>query len=166
MSELRIAWRNLLFRPVLTMVAAAILGTAVALAIAVLLLSRAMEDGLVRASRPFNLLVGAKGSPTQLIMSTILLQDAPVGNIPLGYFETLRHDPRVAQAVPLAMGDSVRGFHIIGVGPELFELADPMSKQPYFAVADGRRFESTFEAVLGAQVATTWHMALQDTFQS
>jgi putative ABC transport system permease protein len=62
MSELRIAWRNLLFRPVLTMVAAAILGTAVALAIAVLLLSRAMEDGLVRASRPFNILWGRKGA--------------------------------------------------------------------------------------------------------
>jgi putative ABC transport system permease protein len=99
-------------------------------------------------------------------MSTILLQDAPVGNIPFEYFETLRHDPRVAQAVPLAMGDSVRGFHIIGVGPEFFELADPVSEQPYFAVADGRRFESTFEAVLGAQVATNWRMALQDTFQS
>jgi putative ABC transport system permease protein len=76
MSELRIAWRTLLFRPVLTMVAAAILGAAVALVIAVLLLSRGMEDGLVRASRPFDLLVRAKGSPTQLIMSTILLQDA------------------------------------------------------------------------------------------
>lgn len=110
MAELRIAWSNLLFRPVLTIVAAAILGVAVALAIAVLLLSRAMEDGLVRASRPFDLLVGAKGSPTQLIMSTILLQDAPVGNIPFHYFETLRRDPRVAHAVPLAMGDSVHGF--------------------------------------------------------
>jgi putative ABC transport system permease protein len=166
MSELRIAWRNVLFQPVLTMVTAAILGIAVALAITVLLLSQAMEDGLVRASRPFDLLVGAKGSPTQLIMSTILLQDAPVGNIPLDYFETLRRDPRVADAIPLAMGDSVRGFRIVGVGRELFVLADPASKQPYFAVAEGRVFGSTFEAVLGAQVAAKWRMGLQDTFQS
>jgi putative ABC transport system permease protein len=166
MSELRIAWHNLLFRPVLTLVAAAILGVAVALAIAVLLLSRAMENGLVRTSRPFDLLVGAKGSPTQLIMSTILLQDVPVGNIPLDYFETLRHDPRVAHAVPLAMGDSVRGFHIVGVGAEFFELADPATKQAYFTVTEGRIFESTFEAVLGAQVAATWRMGLHDTFQS
>jgi putative ABC transport system permease protein len=166
MSELRIAWRNLLFRPVLTMVTAAILGTAVTLVIAVLLLSHAVENGLVRASRPFDLLVGAKGSPTQLIMSTILLQDAPVGNIPLAYFEMLRGDPRVAHAIPLAMGDSVRGFRLVGVGPEFFELADPASQQPYFAVAEGHAFERTFEAVLGAQVAAKWHMSLHDSFQS
>ena len=166
MSELRIAWRNLLFRPVLTMVTATILGTAVTLVIAVLLLSHAAEYGLVRASRPFDLLVGAKGSPTQLIMSTILLQDTPVGNIPLTYFEMLRRDPRVAHAIPLAMGDSVRGFRLVGVGPEFFELADPASKQPYFAVAEGRAFETTFDAVLGAQVAATWRMSLHDSFQS
>jgi putative ABC transport system permease protein len=166
MTELQIAWRNLLFRPVLTMISAAILGAAVALAIAVLLLSRAMEDGLVRASRPFDLLVGAKGSPTQLIMSTILLQDTLVGNIPFDYFETLRRDPRVAHAVPLAMGDSVRGFRIVGVGPEFFVLADPVSQRPYFAVAEGRVFETTFEAVLGAQVTATWRMSLHDSFQS
>jgi putative ABC transport system permease protein len=45
-------------------------------------------------------------------------------------------------------------------------LADPASKQPYFAVAEGRVFGSTFEAVLGAQVAAKWRMGLQDTFQS
>jgi putative ABC transport system permease protein len=166
MAELRIAWSNLLFRPVLTIVAAAILGVAVALAIAVVLLSRAMEDGLVRASRPFDLLVGAKGSPTQLIMRTILLQDAPVGNIPFHYFETLRRDPRVAHAVPLAMGDSVHGFRIVGVGPEFFRLTDPASQQPYFAVAAGRACKSTFEAVLGAQVSAIWRMGLHGTFQS
>jgi putative ABC transport system permease protein len=166
MSELRIAWRNLLFRPVLTIVTATILGTAVTLVVDVLLLSHAVEYGLVRASRPFDLLVGAKGSPTQLIMSTILLQDTPVGNIPLTYFEMLRRDPRVAHAIPLAMGDSVRGFRLVGVGPEFFELADPASKQPYFTVAEGRAFETTFDAVLGAQVAATWRMSLHDSFQS
>ena len=166
MAELRIAWSNLLFRLVLTIVAAAILGVAVALAIAVLLLSRAMEDGLVRASRPFDLLVGAKGSPTQLIMSTILLQDAPVGNIPFHYFETLRRDPRVAHAVPLAMGDSVHGFRIVGVGPEFFRLTDLRASNRTSPWPWAASCKSTFEAVLGAQVAATLRMGLHDTFQS
>src|SRR5215510_13398152 len=165
MLALRVALHNLYFRPVLTVVTLVVVGLAVAQAAVVLLLARAVENGLVRASRPFDLLVGAKGSPTQLIMSTILLQDAPVGNIPLAYFEMLRGDPRVAHAIPLAMGDSVRGFRLVGVGPELFELADPASQQPYFTVAAGRAFESTFEAVLGAQVAATWRMGLHDSFQ-
>src|SRR5262245_26923795 len=68
--------------------------------------------------------------------------------VPFTYFEELRRDPRVAHAIALAMGDSVRGFRLVGVGPEFFELADPASQQPYFALSEGRAFETTFEAVL------------------
>jgi len=70
MLALRVALRNLGFRPVLTAVTLALLGLAVAQGTVVVLLARAFEAGLVRASRPFDLLVGAKGSPTQLLMST------------------------------------------------------------------------------------------------
>ena len=110
MLALRIALQNLYFRPVLTVVTVVVVGLAVAQAAVVLLLVRAVESGLVRASRPFDLLVGAKGSPTQLIMNAILLQEAPVGNIPLAYFDKLRRDPRVASAIPLALGDSAYGM--------------------------------------------------------
>ncbi len=113
MLVLRVALRNLGFRPVLTAVTLALLGLAVAQETVVVLLARAFEAGLVRASRPFDLLVGAKGSPTPLLMSTVLLQDAPVGNLPLAYFEQLQHDPRVAYAVPLAMGDSAYGTPLL-----------------------------------------------------
>ena len=164
MLALRVAWRNLCFRPVLTVVTLALLGLAVAQATVVVLLARAFEAGLVRASRPFDLLVGAKGSPTQLLMSTVLLQEAPVGNLPLAYFEQLRHDPRVAYAVPLAMGDSAYGTPLLGVGPELLGLTDPATGQPYFALAQGRFAVHAFEAVAGAQAARHWQLG--DTFQS
>src|SRR5262249_34333417 len=161
---LRIAWRNLCCRPVLTAVTLALLGLAVAQATVVVLLAHAFEAGLVRASRPFDLLVGAKGSPTQLLMSTILLQEAPVGNLPLTFFEQLQHDPRVAYAVPLAMGDSVYGTPLLGVGPELVGLTDPATGRPYFALAQGRFATHAFEAVAGAQAARHWQLG--DTFQS
>jgi len=156
MLVLRVALRNLGFRPVLTAVTLALLGLAVAQETVVVLLARAFEAGLVRASRPFDLLVGAKGSPTPLLMSTVLLQDAPVGNLPLAYFEQLQHDPRVAYAVPLAMGDSAYGTPLLGVGPELVGLIDPAIGQPYFALAQGRFAMHAFEAVAGAQAARHW----------
>ncbi len=164
MLVLRVALRNLGFRPVLTAVTLALLGLAVAQETVVVLLARAFEAGLVRASRPFDLLVGAKGSPTPLLMSTVLLQDAPVGNLPLAYFEQLQHDPRVAYAVPLAMGDSAYGTPLLGVGPELVGLIDPAIGQPYFALAQGRFAMHAFEAVAGAQAAQHWQLG--DTFQS
>jgi len=164
MLALRVAVQNLYFRPVLTVVTCVVVGLAVAQATVVLLLARAVESGLVRASRPFDLLVGAKGSPTQLIMNAILLQEAPVGNIPLAYFDKLQRDPRVASAVPLALGDSAYGTPLLGAGLGLFELADPITRQPYFAVSQGRLFAQTFEAVAGSQAARRWQIG--DKFSS
>ena len=170
MLVFRLMLRNLFSRPVLTMVTVALIGVAVALVVSILVLSRAMEDGLVRAARPFDLLVGAKGSQTQLIMSTVLLQDAPPGNIPWDYFEALRSDPRVKQGVPLAFGDNAYGTPIVGVGSAFFELGDPKTNEPYFALAQGRVFsweeveEREWEAIAGSQAALTF--GLGDTFQS
>ena len=164
MLALRVALQNLYFRPVLTAVTLVVVGLAVAQAAVVLLLARAVENSLVRASRPFDLLVGAKGSPTQLIMNAILLREAPVGNIPLAYFDKLRRDPRVASAIPLALGDSAYRTPLLGAGLALFALADPATQQPYFALAQGRLFAQTFEAVAGAQAARRWQIG--DTFSS
>ena len=164
MLALRVALQNLSFRPVLTAVTLVVVGLAVAQATVVLLLAQAVENGLVRASRPFDLLVGAKGSPTQLIMSTILLREAPIGNIPLAYFDKLRRDPRVASAVPLALGDNAYGTPLLGAGLALFALSDPTTRQPYFTLAQGRLFAQTFEAVAGSQAARRWQIG--ETFSS
>jgi putative ABC transport system permease protein len=164
MLALRVALQNLYFCPMLTAVTLVVVGLAVAQAAVVLLLARAVEHSLVRASRPFDLLVGAKGSPTQLIMNAILLREAPVGNIPLAYFDKLRRDPRVASAIPLALGDSAYGTPLLGAGLALFALADPATQQPYFALAQGRLFAQTFEAVAGAQAARRWQIG--DIFSS
>jgi putative ABC transport system permease protein len=52
----------------------------------------------------------------------------------------------------------------LGVGLALFELADPATRQPYFALAQGRLFTRPFEAVAGTQAARRWHIG--DTFYS
>jgi putative ABC transport system permease protein len=110
--------------------------------------------------------VGPSGSGKTTLFHLIagLLQDAPVGNIPLAYFDKLRRDPRVASAVPLALGDSAYGTPLLGAGLALFALADPATQQPYFALAQGRLFAQTFEAVAGSQAARRWQIG--DTFSS
>jgi putative ABC transport system permease protein len=170
MSEIRIAWRNLLSRPVLSGVSVVILAMGIALAIAVLILAQTLEDGLVRAARPFDLLVGAKGSANQLVMSTILLQDAPLGNVPYSYFEKLSRDPRVASAIPVALGDNAFGVPIIGVDEKFFQLNDPQTGKPIFEIARGNMFqdkdhheehqsaEEERQAVIGARVADTFDL--------
>ena len=113
MYEFKLAWRNLLNRPVQTLVTIAVIALAVGLAVTVVHLNDALQRGIIRASDPFGVLVvGAKGSGQQLVLSTLLLQGLPVGNIDGHIYAELRDDPRVALAAPIAMGDNVGGARI------------------------------------------------------
>jgi putative ABC transport system permease protein len=166
MYELKIAWRNLLNRPVQTVVTITVIALALALAVTVTHLNDALQRGIIRASDPFGVLVvGAKGSGQQLVLSTLLLQGLPVGNIDGHIFAELRDDRRVALAVPVALGDNVGGARIIGTDRRFFELRPSLQEPTSFALAEGRLFEADFEAVLGSRAATELGLRVGDRFQ-
>lgn len=114
--------------------------------VVLLLFSAQLEDRLTRDARGFDLVVGAKGSPLQLILSSIYHVDVPTGNIPLAEAEALRKHRLVRAAIPLALGDSYRGFRIVGT-----EHTYPAH---YGAtLAEGHLWQKPLEATIGAQVA-------------
>jgi len=166
MYELKISWRNLLNRPVQTLVTIIVIALALALAVTVTHLNDALQRGIIRASDPFGVLVvGAKGSSQQLVLSTLLLQGVPVGNIDGHIYAELNADPRVTLAVPIAMGDNVGGARIIGTDRRFFELRATQQAAPAFQLAAGRLFETDFEAVLGSRAAATLGLHLGERFQ-
>lgn len=166
MYELKIAWRNLFSRPLQSLITILVIGLAVALAVTVSHLNEGLQRGIIRASDPFGVLVvGAKGSSQQLGMSTLLLQGAPIGNISGRIFQELRKDPRVALAVPIAMGDNVGGARIIGTDEHFFELRPSLQDAPAFRLAEGRYFATDFEAVLGSRAAAELRLAIGDRFR-
>ena len=123
-----------------------LLALAVASLTILLLASSQLTERLQRNAQGIDLVVGAKGSPLQLILSSIYQMDQPTGNIPLASVEMLRRDPAVAQVVPLALGDNFRGYRIVGTEPSYAAL--------YGAeMGEGRMFADHGEAVMGAQVA-------------
>jgi len=121
---------------------------AIAVATLVLLLQFAEQAGerFERDARGIDLVVGAKGSPLQLVLSSVYHIDVPTGNIPLGELARLRADPGVARVVPLALGDNFQGFRIVGSDGQLLPLYGAR-------LARGRTFSRPAEAVLGAEVA-------------
>jgi putative ABC transport system permease protein len=118
----------------------------VATLVILVLFSAQLGERFERDARGVDLVVGAKGSPLQLILSSIYQVDVPTGNIPLETVETLRGDPTVAQVIPLAMGDSFRGFRIVGSETSYI---DHFGGRP----AAGRLPQARYDAAIGAEVA-------------
>ena len=123
-----------------------LLATAVAMLVLLLIVSAQLGDRFARDARGIDLVVGAKGSPLQLILSSIYHIDSPTGNVPLANLASLRRDPGVARAIPLALGDNFRGFRIVGT-----ELAYLTLKEA--TLAHGQPWRRPGETVIGAEVA-------------
>jgi len=123
-----------------------LLSVGIAMLSLLLLLGDQLQSRLARDAAGWDLVIGAKGSPLQLVLSAVYQLDAPTGNIPLAQAQVWREHPQVAEAVPLALGDSYRGYRIVGTE---VAYARHYAARP----AQGRWWQAPMEAVLGAEVA-------------
>ncbi|MEO1201897.1 MAG: ABC transporter permease, partial [Pseudomonadota bacterium] len=131
------------------------LGTA---SIVLLLLAGSqLSDTMSRDARGIDLVVGAPGSPVQLVLATVYHADIPPGNIDLGSAEKWADDPRVESAVPVSIGDSFRGYRIVGTRPAFADIYDA-------EIATGRFWDRSLEAVLGATAAAKTGLTSGATF--
>ncbi len=125
-------------------IVALLVALATALGVAVTLQERALRLGSARAAAPFDLVVGAPGSETQLVLSSVFLQPAPLPLLPAGVLAALRADPRVEAAVPVGFGDFVGTYPIVGTTPDAIAMLG--------GLAEGDGLEHLGDAVAGAQV--------------
>ncbi|MDR1134112.1 MAG: ABC transporter permease [Synergistaceae bacterium] len=165
-TETRISLRHLSSRPFQTVAAAAVLALSSALAVILFLLTQGLRDGLIRAAEPFDLIVGAKGSPYQLVLNTVMLMDVPIGNIKWSGYAALSGDVRADFSVPLAFGDSYRGYPVVGVGDGILRIRRGASERKWLEIAEGRWFGDEFEAVLGARAAAESKLRIGDSFRT
>ena len=121
-----------------------LIALATALGVSVTLQERALRLGSARAASAFDLVIGAAGSETQLILSSVFLQPAPLPLVPSNVLAELNADPRVAWAAPVGFGDFVAGYPIIGTTQAVL---DGLS-----GVAEGESFSHLGDAVIGSSV--------------
>lgn len=112
----------------------------------VLLVSEQLDRAFERDLAGIDAVVGAKGSPLQLILAGVFHIDVPTGNIPLAEVKALAANPQVAQLIPLSLGDSFRGFRIVGTTPAYITHYGAQ-----FAL--GALWAGPMQAVAGAQAA-------------
>ena len=133
-------------RPLATALNLLLLALGIATITVLLLATRQIEERMQRDARGIDLVAGAKGSPMQLILSSVYHVDVPTGNIPLAAAQALAADRAVKRSIPLSLGDAFRGFRIVGTThayPALY------AAQP----AAGRLWKAPMEVVLGADAA-------------
>lgn len=163
---LRLAFLSLWRRPLRYGLLILLTAVACALPVFVIQMAGGLYQGLNRAVAPFPILAGAKGSPYQLVLNTVFLRDRPIGNIPYGEVDDLRQSGKADRVLPLAFGDSYRGFRLCGTEPEIFSYVVPGEHKPWLRPARGRSFAGTGEAVLGAETARLTGLQVGDVFQS
>lgn len=134
-----------------------LLALGVATIVVLMLFSDQFTNRLTQDARGIHLVIGAKGSPLQLILSTIYHVDIPTGNIPVKEATMIGKHRLIKSAIPLALGDAHRGFRIVGTEhgyPAIYRAE----------VAEGRLWEKPFEATIGARVAKKTGLKVGDTF--
>lgn len=157
MNILQLVLAYLRHRPWLTLLNVLLLALGLATLTVMLLFAHQAEERLRRDSKGVDLVIGAKGSPLQLILSTVYHIDVPNGNIKLADAETILADPMVKRAIPIALGDNFRTFRIVGTGTAFLELQNAK-------VAQGKIWEKPLDAVLGAEAAAKTGLAVGAQF--
>jgi putative ABC transport system permease protein len=157
MKTIALAFRYLWSRPLQAVLNLLLLTLGLASISFVLLASEQIDRAFQRDLAGIDLVVGAKGSPMQLILAGVFHIDVPPGNIALEDVQELRKQPQVAKLIPLSLGDSFRGFRIVGT------TADYLAHYR-MEFAQGQAWTRPMEAVLGSQVARATGMVMGDSF--
>ncbi|MDF2876834.1 MAG: acidobacterial duplicated orphan permease [Sporomusa sp.] len=166
MIHLLIAWRNLCQKPLHSLLSIAVVGTAMAMTLIVMLLASSIQQGLIQATEPFDLIIGAKGSPNQLVLNTVFLQDVPIGNIDYSLVKELSANSLVESAIPFGFGDNYHGYRMVGTEQAIFEHRSKPDLLPWIQLDRGNPFRAEYEAVIGAKVAKDTGLKLGDSFTS
>ena len=198
MSLFQIAWRNFCYRSLSSALTTLSLALGVGLVVLVLSIYGLITEAFVRnASVGCNLVVGPPGSDLQLVLNSVYYLSQPVENLDYEYYMEFLDQPTRADllaryggdpslgdrpgkfsgaiaggfAIPLALGDFLGEFRLVGTTPEFFEKLKhgPDVDQP-FTFREGRALQTLspehgfYEAVLGSRVAPVQGLAVGDSF--
>lgn len=154
----KLAWKNIWFKPLNTILSILLLTASVAIITVLILVEKQFEEKYQSNLDGVDLVLGAQGSPLQLVLSSVYQVDDPTGNISFDSVKVWMNHPYVKKAIPLAYGDNYVGYKIVGTTPDYIDKYQAK-------IAEGNVFEHNFEVVVGAEVAEKLNLKLGDTFK-
>ncbi len=154
-----LVWSYLKAKPLNTVLNILLLALGIAVIVVLLLFNKQFEEKISANAKGIDLVVGAKGSPLQLILCNIFHIDYPTGNINLKEAEQISKTRLIKRAIPLALGDSYQSYRIVGTTHEYADLY-------HLELREGEWNKLELETVIGANVAVGLNFKLGDTFES
>ncbi len=161
MNILKLAWKNIIHNPLNLLLNLVLLTLGVGLINFILLFNHQLKDKFDKNLAGIDLVIGAKGSPLQLILCSMYHIDAPTGNISIKEakpFLRIGH-PLIKASVPLSVGDNYKGYRIVGTDHSILTMYDAQ-------VAVGKKWSGLYEATAGAEVAAVLGLEIGSEFKS
>ncbi len=157
MNLIKLSWKYLISKPLNTGLNILLLAMGLAIITVLLLMQDQFENKMTRDAKGIDLVIGAKGSPLQLVLSSVYHIDFPTGNIPLNEAEGVSKNRLIKNVIPMGMGDNYNGYRIIGTNHDYLELYEASFKE-------GKAWEFPFETVVGHAVARKLELELGSKF--
>jgi len=162
MNMLALSWKNLTNNALSMLLSLILFALGVGLISLLLLLNSQLDEKFDKNMADIDLVIGAKGSPLQMILCNMYHIDSPTGNISIKAarpFMNPKH-PLIKSAIPLSLGDSYKGYRIVGT---THELPDSLYNGK---LASGVLWKADMDVNIGAAVAEDLNLKLGDTFFS
>ena len=161
-----IVYRSLRQHALSTLITAGSIALACGLLMTVWVVKTQAQAAFVSTSTAFDAVLGARGSKLQLVLNGIFHLEASPGNLAASDYELIRKHPAVKTAIPIAVGDNLRGYRIVGTVPQLLTNVEYAPEKTYAVAPGGKVFgEAAREAVVGSFAAERLGLKVGSTFQ-
>ena len=145
MNIFKLSIKNIFNKPLSSSISLALLVLGVGIISLLLQLNTLIKDQMDNNLRGIDMVVGAKGSPLQLIVSSVYHIDSPTGNISLAEAETISNNRMVGSSIKILYGDNYKGFRIVGAEKKFIELYKGVIKE-------GKDWDNPYEVLVGSKV--------------
>jgi putative ABC transport system permease protein len=151
LSLSRLTSANMTFKPLSAIFNILLLAIGIAIILTLIHVNNQLDNRLTKDLQGIDLVVSGKGSPLQIILSSVFHMDIPTGNIPVSEANQLKANPLIKSAIPLALGDNYKGYRIVGTNSDYIA-------HYHGQLALGRLYNMKMEAVVGNEVAEKYHL--------
>jgi len=151
----KLSIKNIISKPLNSILSLALLILGIGIISLLLQLNSLIKTQMDNNLKGIDMVVGAKGSPLQLILSAVYHIDSPTGNISVEDAEEIKNNRMVGSSIDLLYGDNYKGYRIVGTEDKFLDLYNAKIK-------DGKKWNAPFEVVVGAKIYSKLNINLND----